>query len=153
VARHPGDASGLENGGTMGASENKTLVRRLFEQGMNERKAEIFTECVAPDFVNHDLPGPAPGPEGFLQSFAMFEAAFPDLQVHLGEVLAEDDKVITRSHWTGTHKGEFMGVPASGASVEVKFIDIWRIENGLLAESWVRMDFLALMQQVGAVPS
>jgi predicted ester cyclase len=48
---------------------------------------------------------------------------------------------------------KFVGVPASGASVEVKYIDIWRIENGPLAESWVRMDFLALMQQVGAVPS
>jgi len=155
MARRPGGASGLENKGeTMGASENKALVRRLFEQGMNERKAGIFSECVAPSFVNHDLPGPAPGPEGFLQSFGMFEAAFPDLQVHLDEVLAaEDDKVITRSRWTGTHEGEFMGVPASGASVEVKFIDIWRIENGLIAESWVRMDFLGLMQQVGAVPS
>ena len=103
--------------------------------------------------VNHDLPGPTPGPEGFWQSFGMFEAAFPDLRVHLGEVLAaEDDKVITRSHWTGTHKGEFMGVPASGVSVDVKFIDIWRIENALLVESWVRMDFLGLMQPVGAVP-
>lgn len=137
----------------MSASENKALVRRLFEQGMNDGKAEIFNECVAPNFVNHDLPGPIPGPEGFLQSFGMFEAAFPDLQVHLDEVLAEDDKVITRSHWTGTHKGDFMGVPASGASVEVNFIDIWRIEDGLLAESWVRMDLLGLMPQIGAVPS
>ena len=155
MVRHPSGASGLgTRGEPMGASENKALVRRLFEQGMNERKAEIFNECVAPNFFNHDLPGPTPGPEGFLQSFAMFEAAFPDLQVHLDEVLAaEDDKVITRSHWTGTHKGEFMGLPASGASVEVNFIDIWRIENGLLAESWVRMDLLGLTQQVGAVPS
>ena len=138
----------------MGASENKALVRRLFEQGMNERKLEIFDECVVPAFVNHDLPEPTPGPEGFRQSFAMFDSAFPDLHVHLDEVLAaDDDKVVTRSHWTGTHKGDFMGVPASGASVEVDFIDIWRIENGLLAESWVRMDLLGLMQQVGAVPS
>lgn len=137
----------------MGTSENKALVRRLFEQGMNDRKAEIFDECIAPNFVNHDLPGPTPGPEGFFESFRIFVTAFPDLHVHLGEVLASDDKVITRSHWTGTHQGEFMGVPASGASVEVKFIDIWRIENGLIAESWVRMDLLGLMQQVGALSS
>lgn len=138
----------------MGASENKALVRRLFEQGMNERNAEIFNECVASSFVNHDLPGPTPGPAGFFQTFAVFAAAFPDLKIHLGEVLAaEDDKVVTRSRWTGTHEGEFMGVAASGASVEVDFIDIWRIENGLLVESWVRMDLLGLMQQVGAVPS
>ena len=138
----------------MGASENKALVRRLFEHGMNERKSEIFNECMASNFVNHDLPGPTPGPEGFFESFRMFEAAFPDLTVHLDDVLAaEDDTVVTRSRWTGTHQGEFMGVPASGASVEVGFIDIWRIENGLLVESWVRMDLLGLMQQVGAVPS
>src|SRR5260370_40567584 len=118
---------------------------------MDERKGEVFGARGAPKLVNHDLPGPTPGAEGFLQSFGRFEAAFPDLQVHLDEVLAaEDDKVITRSHWTGTHRGEFMGVAASGASVEVNFIDIWRIENGLLAESWGRMDFLGLMQQVGA---
>jgi steroid delta-isomerase-like uncharacterized protein len=138
----------------MGASDNKALVRRLFEQGMKRAQGRDLQRFVAANFVNHDLPGPTPGPEGFLQSFGMFESAFPDLQVHLDEVLAaEDDKVITRSHWTGTHKGDFMGVSASGVSVEVNFIDIWRIENGLLAESWVRMDFLGLMQQVGAVPS
>ncbi len=74
--------------------------------------------------------------------------------MHLDEVLAaEGDTVVTRSHWTGTHRDEFMGRPASGASVTVDFIDIWRIEDGLLAESWVRMDFLSLMQQIGAVPS
>jgi steroid delta-isomerase-like uncharacterized protein len=138
----------------MGASENKALVRRLFEQGMNEGKAEIFNECVAPNFVNHDLPGPTPGPEGFFETFSVFQAAFPDLHVHLGDVLsAEGDTVVTRSRWTGTQKGEFMGVPASGASVDVSFIDIWRIDGGLLTESWVRMDLLSLMQQIGAVPA
>ena len=130
----------------MGAIENKALVRGLFEQGMNERNSEVFDDCVAPQFVNHDLPGPVPGPKGFFESFRMFESAFPDLHIVLGDVLAADDCVVTRSHWTGTHKGEFMGVAASGGSVKVDFIDIWRIDNGLLVESWVRMDLLGLMQ-------
>jgi len=83
MVRDTGGGSGLEKERRpTGASENNALVRRLFEQGMNERKTEIFNECVAPNFVNHYLPGPTPGPEGFLQSFGMFEAAFPDLQVH-----------------------------------------------------------------------
>lgn len=74
--------------------------------------------------------------------------------MHLGDVLAaEGDRVITRSRWTGTHRGEFMGVPPSGAFVQFDFIDMWRIENGKLVESWVRVDLLGLMQQVGAVSS
>jgi len=74
--RHSGRASGHdEERERMSASENKALVQRLFEQGMNERKPEIFDECVAANFVNHDLPAPTPGPEGFLQSFRVFEAA------------------------------------------------------------------------------
>jgi steroid delta-isomerase-like uncharacterized protein len=134
-------------------NENKALVRRLFEQGMNERKPDVFNACLAPNFVNHDLPGPTHGPDGFYESFRVFESAFPDLRVHLDAVLADGDKVITRSHWTGTHKGEFMGVPASGASVDVMFIDIWRVEEGLLTECWVRMDLLGLMQQMTGAPA
>jgi steroid delta-isomerase-like uncharacterized protein len=137
----------------MGASENKAVVRRLFEQGMNQRDPAVFHECVSAEFVNHDLPGPEPGPQGFYESFRAFEAAFPDLHVHVGDVLADDDRVITRSHWTGTHKADFMGVPASGASVEVDFIDIWRLDSGHVVECWVRMDLLGLMQQIGAIPA
>jgi predicted ester cyclase len=138
----------------MGASENKALVRRLFEEGMNGRKAEIFNECVAANFINHDLPGPTPGPERFLQSFGLFEAAFPDLEVHLDEVLAaEDDKVITRSHCTGTHQGEIHGRGGLGHLGCGRLHRHLEDRDGLLAESWVRMDFLGLMQQVGSVPS
>ena len=138
----------------MGTTENKALVRRIFEEGMNQRKTEIFDSCLTPNFVNHDMPAPAPGPEGFRQVFGMFQTAFPDMHVDLHEVLAtDDDKVVTRGVFTGTHRGEFMGVPASGAPIEVKFIDIWRVENGKVAENWVRLDQLGLMQQIGALPS
>src|SRR5260370_38323376 len=107
MARRPGGASGRENEGeTMGASENKALVRRLFEQGMNERKAEIFSECVAPHFGNQDLPGPTPAAAGFLHSFAPLEAAFPHLRGHLPEGLApESGKGLPRSRCPGTHHG------------------------------------------------
>jgi len=121
---------------------------------MNQRKAEIFDECLTDSFVNHDMPATAPGPAGFRESFAMFQNAFPDMQVHLEEILATDeDKVVTRGQFTGTHKGEFMGVPPSGVTIQVQFIDIWRIEDGRVAENWVRLDLLGLMQQIGAIPA
>ncbi len=138
----------------MGASENKALVRRIFEEGMNQQKPEVFDQLLAATFQNHDMPAPVPGPEGFRMIFGMFQTGFPDMHVNLEELLAaDDDKVVTRGTFSGTHKGDFMGVPASGARIEVKFIDIWRVENGKAAENWVRLDQLGLMQQIGAIPS
>jgi steroid delta-isomerase-like uncharacterized protein len=102
--------------------------------------------------VNHDLPAPAPGPEGFKQVVGMFTESFPDMRIRLLDVIGEGDNVVTRGEWTGTHKGPFMGVPATGKSVTVKYIDIWRIDNGKAVENWVQMDFLGLMQQLGVVP-
>jgi steroid delta-isomerase-like uncharacterized protein len=133
--------------------ENKALVRRLFEQGMNEKDDGVLDAVLSPDFVNHDMPAPSPGPEGFRQMLGMFRAAFPDMNVNLEEVLGDGDKVVTRGFFSGTHKGEFMGVPASGASINVKYIDVWRIQDGKITDNWVRLDLLGLMQQVGAVPS
>jgi steroid delta-isomerase-like uncharacterized protein len=137
----------------MGIAENKALVRRIFEQGMNQADDRVLDECLTADFVNHDMPAPVPGPEGFRQVLGMFRSAFPDMRVTLEDILAEGDKVVTRGVFTGTHKGAFMGVPPSGASIQVKFIDIWRVENDRVAENWVRLDQLGLMQQVGAVPA
>ena len=137
----------------MGAAENKAVIRRIFDEGMNEQRVEVFDDCLAGTFTNHDMPAPSPGPEGFRQVFGMFKAAFPDMHVRLEEILAaEDDKVVTRGEFTGTHKGEFMGVPPSGASINVKFIDIWHVEGGKATENWVRLDLLGLMQQIGAIP-
>jgi steroid delta-isomerase-like uncharacterized protein len=115
----------------MGSVDNIALVRRVFEEGMNQRKVEVFDELMMPTFQNHDMPAPSPGPEGFRMVLDMFQAAFPDMYVNLEEVLSADgERVVTRGTFTGTHKGEFMGIPASGAPIVVKFIDIWRVENG-----------------------
>jgi steroid delta-isomerase-like uncharacterized protein len=138
----------------MGAPENKALVRRIIEEGMNEQNGQVLEECLAGNFVNHDMPLPVPGPEGFRQVLAMFQSAFPDMHVNLEDILAaDDDKVVTRGEFTGTHKGDFMGVPPSGEHIRVKFMDIWRIDNGRATDNWVRLGLLGLMQQIGAVPA
>ena len=82
----------------------------------------------------------------------MFLEAFPDMRITLDDVIGEGEKVATRGHWVGTHKGAFMGVPATGKAVNVKFMDMWRFENGKAVENWVQMDLLSLMQQLGVVP-
>ena len=133
--------------------QNKSLVRRIFEEGINQNKPGVFDELIALSYMNHDIPAPTPGLEGFKMVIGMFLAAFPDMRVTIEEELAEGDKVITRGYFTGTHQGDFQGIPPTGKQIKVKYIDIWLVENGKLVENWVRLDELGMMQQLGVVPT
>ncbi len=137
----------------MSTEENKALVHRLFEEAFNKKNASVIDELLDPNFVNYDFPAPAPGAEGVKQVTAMFLAAFPDMHVTIEEELAEGDKVITRGYFSGTHRGEFQGIPPTGKTIHVKYIDIWRVQNGKLVENWVQQDILGMMQQLGAIPA
>jgi predicted ester cyclase len=134
-------------------TDNKAMIRRMFEEGFNQNRASVIDELIAPNYVNHDLPAPVPGPEGWKQVVGMFRAAFPDMKITLEDVFADGDKVGTRGFFTGTHKGEFMGVSATGKPVKMKYIDLWRVVDGKLVDNWVQMDMLGMMQQLGAVPA
>jgi len=133
--------------------QNKSLVRRVFEEGINQNKQGVFDELIALSYVNHDIPAPTPGLQGFKMVIGMFLAAFPDMRVTIEEELAEGSKVITRGYFTGTHQGDFQGIPPTGKQIKVKYIDIWLVENGKLMENWVRLDELGLMQQLGVIPT
>ena len=133
------------------AERNRQLVQRIFEEAINEGNDALFTELLAPGFVNHDLPSPRPGPDGFAMVVGVFRSAFPDLKFYVDDVMVDDAMVSTRGYITGTHQGEFMGVHPSGETILVKYIDQWRIEDGQAVESWVALDYLSLMQQIGAI--
>ena len=95
--------------------------------------------------VHHD-----PTKGGVLEFFRMYRAAFPNLRMEPEHVLASGDMVVARVRATGTHRGELMGMPATGRSVDVQLIDIMRFdEDGLVAEQWGVVDMLAVMQQLG----
>jgi len=134
-------------------TDNKAMIRRMFEEGFNQNLTSVIDELIAPNYVNHDLPAPVPGPEGLKQVIGMFRAAFPDMKITLEDVFADGDKVGTRGFFTGTHKGEFMGVSATGKPVKIKYIDLWRVVDGKLVDNWVQMDMMGMMQQLGAVPA
>jgi steroid delta-isomerase-like uncharacterized protein len=137
----------------MGVDENKTRVRRVFDEGFNQGRQDVFDELIAPNYVNHDMPTPGPGVEGFKQLIGMFRAAFPDMQIAVEDMVAEGDKVVSRGTFTGTHRGEFMGIPATGRQVVVTYTDVWRAENGKFAENWVQLDMLGMLRQLGVVPA
>ena len=83
----------------------------------------------------------------------MFRSAFPDFKVTIDDMIAEGDKVVVRGTWSGTHKGEFMGIPATGKSVSFGVIDTVRIAGGKMVEHWGLMDNFRLMQQLGVIPA
>ena len=135
----------------MSAENNKATVHRIFA-AMNERNLGALDALMGPTYHNHNMPTPAPGPEGIKAVLGMFFEAFPDMNIKVEQAIGEDDTVATRGHFTGTHRGNFMGVPATGKAVRVEFVDVWRFEGGKAVENWVQMDNLGLMQQLGVVP-
>jgi predicted ester cyclase len=137
----------------MSSEQNKAMVRRVFEEGINKSDLGVLREILAPNYVNHNLPAPEPGPEGFAQVVGMFTQAFPDFQVTVESVVGEGDMVASRGRFTGTHQGDFMGIPATGRSIDAGYHDLWRIEGGKCAENWVILDMMTLMQQLGVIPA
>jgi steroid delta-isomerase-like uncharacterized protein len=134
--------------------DHEATMRRLYEL-ISAGDIDGFGEHVADEFVEHEAtPGFEPSKEGVKQMFHMYRAAFPDLRMEAEDVLASGDKVVARVRATGTHQGEFMGMPATGRSVDVQVIDIMRFgEDGLVLEHWGLFDALGMMQQLGAIPA
>ena len=130
---------------------DKAIIKKIFEDVLNNNNLSTADEILHPEYTNYSMPAPSKGPEGFKQVIGMFKNAFPDLHITLEDIITEGDKIATRGYWTGTHKGDFMGIPATGKTVKVPYIDIWNAENGKLKENWVQMDMLGLMQQFGVV--
>ena len=139
----------------MSTEQNKALVRQMVEEIFNRGNMSLADEFLAPDFVEREElpPGIPRGREGFKQLTTIFRSAFPDFKVTIDDLVAEGDKVVIRATWSGTHEGEFMGVPPTGKSVSFGVIDIMRVDGGKFVEHWGQMDSMGMMQQLGAIPA
>jgi steroid delta-isomerase-like uncharacterized protein len=137
----------------MSAEENKAAIRR-FTEGISRGDITAVDDFVTDDvrYVNAP-PGLAPGIEGYRQLMGMFLTAFPDLQLSVEDMVSEGDKVVARIKGRGTHRGDFMGVPPTGKTVEAGAITIMQFRDGKVAEEWEQIDVMGLMQQLGAVPA
>jgi steroid delta-isomerase-like uncharacterized protein len=109
-------------------------------------------ELLADDFVEHEeLPGSSPDKAGAIVFFSMMRRAFPDISVEVGAMAVDGDQLLTHAVMRGTHRGEFMGIPATGKSVEVGFADRIRFRDGRAVEHWGVTDMMAMMQQLGVI--
>ena len=134
------------------SQETNIAATKTFGEAANTGNFDLFNEVVAPDSVDHDpAPGQGVGPEGFRQFFSELRSAFPDLNIEVEHMVTDDDNVAFAYTVTGTHQGDFMGVPATGRQVSARGMQIGRFENGKLAERWGSSDELGILKQLGEV--
>jgi predicted ester cyclase len=130
---------------------NIATFRRAIDEGWNNGNLAAIDELFAPDFVEHQA-GIAPGRQGVKGSIQALRTAFPDLRLEVEDAVAEGDTVWFRIHATGTHDGQFMGMPATGRRIDITVIDIARVVDGRLVEHWGVADRFTVAQQIGLVP-
>ncbi len=134
--------------------DHAATMRRAYDL-FNAHDIDAFGDLLADDFVEHEAsPGLAPTKDGVKQFFTMFIGAFSDIHWDVQDILTDGDKVVGRVTISGTHDGDFMGIPPTGKSFSIQGIDIVRFDDdGLGHEHWGVTDAMGMMQQLGVVPS
>jgi steroid delta-isomerase-like uncharacterized protein len=136
------------------SEQNEEIVRRIFDEVWNKGNIDVADQLVGANFVLHD---PAQTLDrdlaGFKKHIAEVRAAFPDIHFTVEDMLAQGDKVVSRWSAQGTHRGDFLGVRATGKQMTVTGILVTRHANGKNVETWSNWDALGLPQQLGAVPA
>ena len=137
----------------MSDEENKAGQRRVWEEAFGKGNLEVIDELFAPSYsFKSPLGIDIKGAEGFKQNLAMMRSAFPDMNISIDDMLAVDEKVVTRFTMKGTFTGEMMGIPPTGKDISVSGIVITRWENGKEVQAWESIDTLGWYQQLGITP-
>ncbi len=133
-------------------TDNKNVVRRIYEEVLNKRDLDLLDQVVRPDYIEHDpLPGQREGIDGLKDRYQMlFDGLDPQFTIE--DMIAEGDRVAVRWVNRGTNIGEFLGAPATNRSFATPGIDIYRLEGGKLAEHWHVVDVFGQMIQLGQLP-
>jgi predicted ester cyclase len=132
---------------------NKSVIRRFVEEVQNNKNWDVYDELNDPEFVNSAPPGIPSDREGGKIYLGAFLNAFPDCRFTVDDMIAEGDQVVTKKTFTGTHEGEFAGIPPTRKRVTLQFVDIMRVRDGRIVEHWLSMDQLSFMQQLGVIPT
>lgn len=136
------------------SEQHKTAMKNFVDGGFNRKDLSALDAYFSPELKDHALPPGLPeGLEGRKMFYQAFLAAFPDIHLHIEDLFAEGNKLVTRWSAHGTHNGELMGIPATGREVTLSGIAIDRFENGQSVEHWEIFDQFGLMQQLGVIPT
>jgi predicted ester cyclase len=131
---------------------NKKICRYFFYELHNRRNLKVIDDLVDDNVISHDpFPGQMPGAYGLKNTMQMFREAFPDLYIEIKDMLAENDRVMTRLCVSGTHSGTFMDIAPTHNTISYDEIIVLRLTNGKIVEHWAIADALTLMLGIGAV--
>jgi steroid delta-isomerase-like uncharacterized protein len=131
---------------------NVATIKKAIE-AVNQRDFAVLTEFIRPEFQRHDLAGALPevsGTAGAADLVQLVLQAMPDLHIDLKQVIATGDRVAAHITVSGTHQGELFGVPGTGKRVEINGINLYRLVDGKIAETWQLSDVWGLMRQIDA---
>ena len=134
--------------------DNKSIVRRMYEEVWNKRNLEVAKELISSSHAMQlvDLLDSGIGPEAYARNVVQFVRAFPDLKFTVIDMVGENEKVVALWNISGTHKGEFRGIAPTGKKVSVDGITISQLADGKIMDSYVSLDLWSMMQQLGAIP-
>ena len=137
------------------SAENKAIIRRLYGEVWNGRRLDLIGEIISPSHALHDnnSPDSSIGPEAYKSQVDRFLSGFPDLYFSIDDMVAEDEKLVVSWNIAGTHRGEFMGFPATNKKISVDGITINHIVNGKIIDSYINWDALGMLQQLGVAPT
>jgi predicted ester cyclase len=137
----------------MSAENNKALVRRVTEEGLNQHNPAFLNEVCGPNVEFHDGSRSFQGIHTYQHFLVQFFTAFPDAHFTSEELIAEGDTVAVRRTFRGTHTGSFMGIPPTGKQVTTTVMTINRFAYGKIVEVWNNTDDLDLLHQLGVIPA
>ena len=134
----------------MPVEDNKQAARRFYQEVINGRNLDAMDELLTPDGVDHTFGSQSA--EQAKQFFGMVQQAFPDLHAEVHDVIGEGELVAARVTYTGTHQGEFVGIPATGKQTTISGVDFFRMQDGRQFEHWGGPDMFSLLMQLGVMP-
>ena len=136
------------------SEQNKTAVRRLFDELWNKGNLQVADEIIAPTYQHHDASTPdmGKGPESEKKRVNLYRTAFHDFRLNIEDLYAEGETVVARWSCRGVHKGELNGIAPTNKQFAITGVTICRFDHGKIVEGFVNWDALGLMRQLGVVP-
>lgn len=145
-------AAGVVGAEDMSEQErNKAIISLYFERCWNQNDFDFAKTTMIPDYDLHFDEGPG-GYAAWREGMEWIHQAFPVMHFNLLSLVAEGDLVAVRSEWTGTHSGEFMGIPSTGRTVVARNADFYQLRGGKMVAHWDVNDFLSVLAQIGGIP-